>query len=255
MSHDDAPREGAGGAGGSCETMWGTSTSTILVVSNRAPDHDLNLGFLRQPNTRIVTHRQDEQLLEVVNSQRPLLIIADLDSQPEGAVELFQRLKGNASTAMIPLIVVAPRQFAPEVGRAGADVMVARPLVPQELFEAVKRFVPLPERRHRRYPVNLRFTYIADGRRIQAFSRDLSLRGAFLKTDRLLPPGTQIELNFRLPGQSEEIRCGAVVRATLETDRYHHNGNGIEFSEIRDADLERLEAHLKRHEPRSSLFA
>jgi hypothetical protein len=103
--------------------------------------------------------------------------------------------------------------------------------------------------------VNLRFSYrVADGWG-QAFSRDVSVNGAFLKTDRILPLGTRIEVQFRLPGVWEEIRCHGVVRNTLVSDGHaaQLGGFGIEFEGMRETDVERLELFIERHVRRSVL--
>ena len=98
--------------------------------------------------------------------------------------------------------------------------------------------------------VNLRFTYEADQRMSQAFSRDLSAHGAFLKTDRMLPLGTQLELTFRIPGVDEQVRCAAIVRGTANT-LGEPAGIGIEFENLADRDRKRLEYFIDhcKHRP------
>jgi uncharacterized protein (TIGR02266 family) len=126
-----------------------------------------------------------------------------------------------------------------------ADVVLGKPLKRRELFDAVRRFIPLPSRRTLRVFINLRFRYTANDRMAQAFSRDLSIRGTFLKTDRTLPLGTRLVLQFCLPGLAEEMRCSGVVRNTCSTTRAADPGGiGIEFEELRDRDRELLAAFI-----------
>jgi hypothetical protein len=126
-------------------------------------------------------------------------------------------------------------------------------VVPEELFNEVGRFVRLPRRRNVRYKMNLRFTYPIDGRTYQVFSRDLSVNGAFLKTDRPLESGSHFEVRFSLPGTPHVICCGAVVKTVVENRGYRNNGIGVEFEGIRDDDLESLEGYLGQRR-RLSLF-
>jgi hypothetical protein len=116
--------------------------------------------------------------------------------------------------------------------------------------------VPLPDRRHLRYAINLRFTFEFDGQFCQAFSRDISLNGAFLKTDRLLPPGTHLQIGFHLPGDGVRICCGGVVRRVAENEAKHKgvSGLGVEFEGIHDEELGVLEQFIRRHLRRQSLF-
>jgi uncharacterized protein (TIGR02266 family) len=96
--------------------------------------------------------------------------------------------------------------------------------------------------------MNLRFTCHVEGRALQAFSRDISMNGAFLKTDRNVMQGTHLRVEFALPGQQDEIGCGARVRNVVPpgSARGHTSGVGIEFEGIRDQDLQRLEDYIGR---------
>ena len=90
---------------------------------------------------------------------------------------------------------------------------------------------------------------------VQAFSRDVSVVGAFLKTDRLTGVGTHLKTEFHLPGQSRSIQCGAIVRAVVPaTCDAGSAGLGIEFEGISDEDLGRLDTLLSKGQGRGSLF-
>jgi len=107
--------------------------------------------------------------------------------------------------------------------------------------DTVRRFVPLTARRGPRCPVNLRFSFEGAGGAGQAFSRDLSACGVFLKNDRVLPPGQRLSLRFRLPGDEAEIACGGIVRSTDGTGRGLPPGFGVEFLDLAEEDRVRLE--------------
>ena len=101
--------------------------------------------------------------------------------------------------------MVAESDTEPDAIEAGADAVVHAPIVPGQYFEAVSRFFRLPKRRTLRHQINLRFLYELDGRQAQAFTRDLSTYGAFIKTDHAPSPGSSIAVRFQIPGQSEPI--------------------------------------------------
>jgi uncharacterized protein (TIGR02266 family) len=93
--------------------------------------------------------------------------------------------------------------------------------------------------------INLRFCYTVNDHVAQAFSRDLSVRGAFLKTDRALPLGTRVVLQFCLPGLADEMRCNGVVRNTCSMTRAADPGGiGIEFQDLPDRDRDLLAAFI-----------
>jgi uncharacterized protein (TIGR02266 family) len=230
--------------------MTAGGSSTILIVSESHPDPDLNLGFLRQPEIRLLHCASETAALDVVEAAPPDLIIDDLAAGAPSESELCRRLKTHPATCAIPVILVTSARA--EVAPAGndADVVLRKPLVPREFFEVVRRYVSLPARRHLRHPINVRFQFRHGGRLVQAFSRDLSTHGTFLKTDRVLPAGSHLELHFRLPDGTSEVRCGGVVRSVPKLQSAAR-GMGIEFEGIHDEDLERLERFLERQRPRS----
>ncbi len=233
--------------------MWGRASSTILIVSETAPNHELNTTFLRQPDIRILTCDQDDAVVETVACERPTLVVEDLQERTLEGLALCRRLKSGAETHSTPLILVMNPQHRAEAERAGPDGLVLKPVVPEKFFTAVGRFVRLPRRRAARYKINLRFTYPVDGRTYQVFSREVSINGAFLKTDRPMEYGTHFDVSFSLPGTPRVICCGAVVKTVIENRGYHNNGIGVEFEGIRDEDLASLERYL-RERRRMSLF-
>ena len=232
------------------------TSSTVLILSRTAPDPDLNTAFLEQSEIKLMNSDPGLDVLGLVRSEHPDLIIEDVDGSGPRALELCRQLKTDPETSSIPLILVTSEQLEHRLEVAGADTLLRKPLIPNEFYEAVRRYVPLPDRRHLRYVMNVRFTFEFDGQFCQAFSRDISLNGAFLKTDRLLPPGTHLQIGFRLPGEGVRICCGGVVRRVSEHEAKHKgvSGIGVEFEGIHDEELGTLERFLRRHLRCESLF-
>ena len=220
---------------------------TILIVSERHPETDLNTAFLRHANHRLLTSGPDDGVLTLVRDERPDLIVEELHELQHEGLELCNRLKADRETRVIPLILVTTPDFVELAREAAVDTLLCKPLAPKDFFDAVGQYVPLPECRPLRYTINLRFTFALEGRTVQAFSRDISMTGTFLKTDRMLPQGTHLDLTLHLPGPDGEIHCGGVVRRASMDEAHHRNisGIGIEFERIGDEDLARLERFLR----------
>jgi len=234
--------------------MGAMGRSTVLIVADRHPATDLNTQFLQHSDLRLVTCSVESGVMSAVRRECPQLIIEDLSGAAMSGC-VCGRLKSDPATEEIPVILVAPLERMPEARETGADELLCKPLVPTAFYQAVRRFVPLPQRKQLRHSVNLRFTFELEGRTVQSFSRDISLSGAFLKTDRTALPGTHLDLCFALPGDRNSIRCGGRVRridtpSTALRDR----GIGIEFERIHDDDLERLEAYITRSQYRPGFF-
>ena len=228
--------------------MRNQDSHTVLIVSGEQPTPGLSPGFLRHAGIRLITAPHDDGVFRLAREKRPSLIIEDCPVANGASLEFCLRLKSDAATGSIPLILVAPSDVAPISPAVRPDALVVKPIVQRAYYEAVSRFIALPRRRVLRHAVNLRFIYEMGETVGQAFTRDLSLHGAFLKTDRALSPGSHLDVQFAIPGQLEAIRCGAVVRRSepfgLNSPRV--SGFAIEFEGIAENDLERLEQFIER---------
>ena len=64
------------------------------------------------------------------------------------------------------------------------------------------------------------------------FARNINEGGLFVETDTPHPVGTEVHLQFHVPGAEEPIQVvGRIVRASGE-DRNEPNGIGIEFDDL-----------------------
>jgi uncharacterized protein (TIGR02266 family) len=193
--------------------------------------------------------------MTLARRERPCLIIEDVPTACETSLRFCRDLRAHPTTRSIPLILVTAPEARDRAREAHADAMLEKPVVRRELFDAVKRFVTLPRRRTLRLATNLRFSFHVDDHVGQAFSRDISTSGVFLKTDRIAPLGTRVELRFRVPGAWEDLCCHAVVRNTVQADQAGHRGGmGLEFEDLSDHDRELLETFIDRHVDRPLLL-
>lgn len=216
--------------------MWLRSGRTVLIVASEPEALALNSGFLYQPQIRVLNTRPDWRGLHLARRKQPSLIIEDLCLPDRDPLSFCRDLRSDPATSSIPLILLADPELREEAGRARADALLAKPVPRREYYDAVRRFIPLPNRRSRRVPINLRFTWSCDGRLNQAFTRDVSLEGAFIKSDRPLPVGELFVLHFSLPGTSEVLSCDAVVRYVTPRNGGGADlaGFGIEFVSMPD---------------------
>lgn len=233
------------------EHLWRRPCRTVLIVTENPAAPGFDGAFLQEPDVRLLTSYPDDDALDMARRERPSLIIEDLDAAGGQGIRFCKELRNHRATRSIPLIVVTSPANRREAGEARADALLEKPLGRRELYQAVQRFIPLPRRRWRRLVTNLRFTFEIEGQTFQAFSRDVSERGVFLKTDRLPPLGSRLTLCFRLPGSWSEIRCTGQVRNTTAGDD-RIGGIGIEFEGLGDTDRDRLDGFIRRQISRGS---
>jgi len=114
------------------------------------------------------------------------------------------------------------------------------------MLGSVLRLISLSTRPAERCQANLRFTFTAKGSVGQAFSRDLSLTGAYLKADPAPTPGSELSLRFRLPGDDADIVCAAVVRRVEQPVDCAPAGFGVEFQGFRPDDRAKLDRFIRQ---------
>ena len=85
------------------------------------------------------------------------------------------------------------------------------------------RFVKAPyeRRQHQRFPITAQAQYVLTGIRGQAVTSDISSGGVFIKTNRILPVGKQVQLLIDWPALLDQ-RCPlrlAIVGKVLRSDQ------------------------------------
>jgi uncharacterized protein (TIGR02266 family) len=71
---------------------------------------------------------------------------------------------------------------------------------------------------------------------------NISVNGAYIRTERPLAEGTELEISFRLPERKQAIRTGAVVRWR---QKGRQSGMGLEFKGLRPADQRAIAAFVR----------
>jgi uncharacterized protein (TIGR02266 family) len=105
-------------------------------------------------------------------------------------------------------------------------------------------------RKHARSPLELPITVSDAANRVQGHiefnTQDLSVGGAFVRSDLLFEVGEELQLDFTLPdGQSVSAR-GKVVRVARDSGDDVIPGMGIAFVTLPDADREAIRALCTR---------
>ena len=108
-------------------------------------------------------------------------------------------------------------------------------------------------RRQEREPIVLIVDYEGADDLVGDYSENLSRGGTFVRTERELAPGTDVELVLSFPGLIRPIRLDGVVRWTrgAESSEEEH-GVGLEFTDLegaRRAELDQRIAAIARRDP------
>ena len=96
-------------------------------------------------------------------------------------------------------------------------------------------------RRSTRSPLTVRIEYATVDEMFTEFTRDINEGGLFIQTDKPHDPGTEVRMQFNLPGSAEVLRTvGRVVRVTPSI-LGKPGGMGIEFDELTPEDRRKID--------------
>lgn len=180
---------------------------TILLFDGarrRLPDEPTWLGrsdwSLRDAATA-------EEVLRAAADSPPVLVIVDLESGPERALEAVRALRAAPSGGEIPLLVLAPPHRTNEALTAGAGRVFTSEAPAAAILAEIGRFLDLIERAAPRVVVDAPAAFWRDGRPTEGRVTDLSTSGFFAATSEPPPVGARLEISFKLPPD----RTGRVV--------------------------------------------
>lgn len=101
-------------------------------------------------------------------------------------------------------------------------------------------------RRSQRAPAVVRVDYTAVDTFFSEFSRNINEGGLFIETEHPHPPGTQISLQFHIPGSEDPVKAQGRVAWSTGEGRGTPPGMGIEFEELDPSARERVNELIRR---------
>ena len=118
-----------------------SGTPRILVVEDEVAIQELLRYSLEQAAFEVVIVGSAEQAIAEINDQLPALVLLDLMLPGMSGVSLAKRLRSEARTRELPIIMVTAR--AEETDRVlgldiGADDYVSKPFSPKELIARIR---------------------------------------------------------------------------------------------------------------------
>jgi DNA-binding response OmpR family regulator len=121
--------------------MSRTAGKKILVVEDEADILHLVTLYLEKEGFRLYTAGTGVQALKLVKEERPDLIILDLMLPELDGLEVCKKIRMNADTAMIPILMLTAKAEESDtvIGlELGADDYVTKPFSPKALVARVK---------------------------------------------------------------------------------------------------------------------
>jgi uncharacterized protein (TIGR02266 family) len=227
----------------------------VLLVDDVELFLDLEKTFFRREEVTLLFARTGRQAVDLTLAERPDVVFMDLFMPDMNGDEACRLIKQHPECGSTPVVMVTHggRDADLETCRAaGCDDILYKPISRHQLLDTAHRFLQLTERAaDPRIPAKLTVRY-GQGmqRQLTDYSVNISTGGLFLETASPLPAGSELLLEFPLPGRAESVVCQARVAWVNAPDCPGRlqlpSGMGMQFLDLSLDDLQSIREYIKQ---------
>jgi CheY-like chemotaxis protein len=130
--------------GGAGESAVSATGPLVLIVDDVQDNRAIYVLFLKFSGFRIAEAENGEEALRQAEKHLPDVIVMDLSLPVMDGWEATRRLKRDARTQRIPIIVLtghALPEHAQTAREAGCDLVITKPCLPDQLLDAIRRIL------------------------------------------------------------------------------------------------------------------
>jgi two-component system cell cycle response regulator DivK len=120
-------------------------SKTALIVEDNALNLKLMRDILEASGIETIQTKDGMRVLELARSQRPDIILLDIQLPDVSGLEVSRQLKADETLKTIPIVAVtalALRGDEERVLAAGCDAYVSKPISVANFLGVVKKFLP-----------------------------------------------------------------------------------------------------------------
>ena len=120
-------------------------TKRILVVEDQEDNRRILRDLLTTVGYQIMEAEDGARAVAAAETERPDLILMDIQLPVMDGYEATRRIKANAELRAIPVIAVTSYALSGDDGKAraaGCDAYVTKPFSPRQLLAKIKEFLP-----------------------------------------------------------------------------------------------------------------
>jgi two-component system, cell cycle response regulator DivK len=117
----------------------GPSSFTVLIVDDVEDTRDLYAEYFKFKGARVLTAADGLSALAVLQQERPDVVVLDLAMPGVTGWDVIRRMKADAATCSIPIVVLSGQSARESACEAGADSYLSKPCIPDVLMDEVTR--------------------------------------------------------------------------------------------------------------------
>lgn len=112
----------------------------ILIAEDNEPTRNLLKAYAEKANYQVVTVQDGEEALEKLNSERPDLILLDLQMEPVGGLRFMRRMIGTEYEVPAILITGDPSiDILNQANKLGIAGVLRKPIDEKQLMVTIAR--------------------------------------------------------------------------------------------------------------------
>lgn len=195
----------------------------------------------------VFTAASAEEALALHLEKNMDLIVADLDLTDIGGDTMCSSIREREEDfrrVYVALICSGSRAEMGRCGRCGANSFLERPVDPENLRERICRILESPERRATRVLAKVTVQGLIKNEPFFCSSRNISVTGILLETDKALARGDLISCSFFLPDSERVETAARVVRVSRGEESIYLCG--AEFVDMGPEQKAAIEAFVEK---------
>jgi CheY-like chemotaxis protein len=205
----------------------------VLIVDDIKSFIDKEKSILGRSDIRIFAASSGEEALAVHKAENVDVIIADLDMPGMNGDHLCSVIRRDEHLKHVSIIVAChgSEEEIDRIRQCKANSYITKPIRPVQFLESVGRFLDVPERKSYRVLLKVRVEGKFGSEPFYCSSRNISISGMLMDTEKALEKGDLMSCSFFLPG-SECIIADAEVMRTARIDESSMS-YGVKFRNLR----------------------
>jgi CheY-like chemotaxis protein len=214
----------------------------------------LRNSFFQREGFDMVMVQDGQTGFQAIEAEEPTLAVFDLLHPDDQALECCRAVKGDPLLAETPVLLLLPEDaeedLAGDCWAAGCDAVVHRPLLAERFLDAACGLLGISRRLARRFPVVFQLSFLDTKQKKHVGSCfNLNLGGMFLATENLFPVGTELVVEFVLPGFQVTLQNSVRVAWVNHPEWRKKNsmpcGGGLEFASVSPTFVAALQEFLE----------
>jgi CheY-like chemotaxis protein len=215
----------------------------ILLVDDMRAFLNLEVSFLQRADCRILTAKDGLEALKKARTEKPDIVLLDIEMPQMNGIECCRILKQDAATKKIPVVIITSTDRKAEAERAGCDDFVKKPITEEQFLQEIKKFIDIRERKEERVAIGLSVLAEINNRKVETYARDISTSGISLLFQDSVKENSVMGLEiFPLQAGGKPIQVQArVVRKISEVIQGEAiKGIGLNFENLQAEDRARI---------------